>query len=130
MTTMAAESRISPQAQTLINALLGIGIPRRDFSVRTDRHRLSWVNPATGMRERWMEYGAASVLFKSISAQRTAIARAQELADQNLSVTTFADSCGHVTVILVWTAWNGAKTVTRRTNPGLCAGCTKEASDG
>lgn len=116
-------SGISSQAAAVRDALLAIGIPRKAFRVRTDRFRRSQVNPHTGQRDRWTEYGDGWSIVSNREARQVAHDRAQELADRKLSVHVSTFACGHVGIVSVSSAWNPTKTVKRAALDGPCFAC-------
>lgn len=115
---------ISPQAQTIIKALLAIGISRSDFAVRTERHRISWIDQATGTRQSALEYGAANGHLRSKEARQVAFAARQELADQHLTVTSIAYAgCGHPLMVMVSSDWNSSRSAEPNIREGSCHSC-------
>lgn len=98
-------SRIAIQAQNLIDVLKELGIPRKQFSVRTERIR------CRSNGERWVEYGSAHAVLYSDEAKRAVIDNAQRLADQHLDITLMVH--GDRIYPLLSSDWNAACTVKR-----------------
>lgn len=115
---------MTPQARMVKDALLAIGVARKAFSARTERHRVSWTNRDTGLRESCSEYGPATAFVRTKEARAQVVAHAQQLADQHLTVSIYRYGCGHISnVVMVTSGWNGSRTVTYRPIGGECDIC-------
>ena len=89
--------RISPQAQSLLDAMIDVGVDRHDVRVRTDPGRSG--------------SGAAFASPRSADAEKVILDHAQHLADRGLGVSVVRHSCGHPGLPEVSSA-SGGSTVT------------------
>lgn len=102
---------ITPQTATVIKALLALGLPRKAFHARVITDRISFTH-SDGQRYRFTEWGQSVAILQTDEARATVAEHAQELADQNLSVTLYYAACGHLSsLVTVSSYWNAAKTV-------------------
>lgn len=110
--------RISPQAKSIVDALTGIGLSRRQFKVTTD---------TTVTREedgsRYREYGHAHMRNLDMRAQPVVHEHAEHLAARGLTVTRYVGSCGHVRHVAVSTEYNPRQTVSEHRLEGACLDC-------
>jgi len=97
-------SGISAQARRVIDAVREIGIPRNEFSVRTETHIIR----DNGTRYR--EYGDAVLITYGRTASQTVVENAQRLADAGLVVTIIHGENGRMTPV-VSSGWNPRKVV-------------------
>ena len=97
-------SGISSQAQSVIDAVCALGIPRSEFRVRTQTRILR----DKGVSYR--EYGDAVLITRSKAARLAVVEGAQCLADAGLVVTLIHGPEGRVTPV-VSSGWNPRKLV-------------------
>lgn len=102
---------ITSQAQSIVNALRELGIPRREFKVYTRTRRIT--DRQTGAR--YTQYEEANLYATSPNARQVIAKNAQALADQFLSVTLirWADQAeGEAASVLVTSDYNRRQKVT------------------
>lgn len=97
-------SRITPQAQRVINAARELGIPRSEWSVRTTTRAVRYEG------RRFREYDDAMLYWRTASARRAIVEAAQRLADAGLCVTLVHGKSGSV-VPIVSSGWNPRREV-------------------
>lgn len=95
--------RISPQAQKVLDGVIGVGVPRREVSVRTETEKDA---------EGFTQYGYAHLHARTPRAVAALAENAQHLADRGLDVNVFRYACGHPLTVTVGSEHNPDRKVT------------------
>ena len=117
--------RISPQAKNLLDAVLSVGVPRKEVRVTTETKT---TREEDGSKYR--EYGHASASLSTRSARQAVEEHAQHLADRGVHVTRSRwTDCGHLGSTSLTSQYNPQHKIIEFPLNGSCLSCRTAAGE-